>query len=639
MVSQGFFSGSADRKKRMAGSSDTKVALGGDNLGSMGGIGAVIGVGALGIKGIQSAVEGGKRLRENIQKRINPEEDNKQSFFSPRLNEVKVATTGNLPSDYTRTEDDVNFDNYIQKNFKDNDLDYGIKSFLRENFKNEEGGYDAPYKLDRNPLKYREGSFLNTAKDTKIAQSDFDENDFQTYAKTLGIKRPGQLPPTMIRMLKQNYMDDKKELRYKDGQLFNKAPEGNIFTRTAGSIFNTLTGTQSVAAGTLDDNQTRFAGEADPTPRPKLDYVNPDKTTMTGSEIRDAFKPSNLFGYKDKFGRYGEAVDRDRQQTINQVAQRYSSMPNPDARSLSQIRADRAAKMKDDAKARQAAFKETGVQTFGGKVQPQKSADVTYGTNMLSNPAFGFRSKMKPEDQKKYDKSARDATEMARPDPSIGNVIAQTINRVSGLVGGPQMSLESIGERQLRLANKEVNRPSYQKEAFARNQLGITIGDLRARNMQIIRQNAAARNQAFKTERAIKAAEKSAKRLGGNIGTGRDGGFGTGTEGKGMPSNPKGFSGYSRPSSKSTSKSQGRGGRRGGSTGGSGSSSKGGTGGGQSRSGGTTGRTASKASKSRTGRSRSQCDIRTKIDIAPLTNPDLIRDDLANVAYFVKEIK
>jgi len=245
---------------------------------------------------------------------------------------------------------------------------------------------------------------------------------------------------------------------------------------------------------------------------------------------------------------------------------------------------------------------------------------------------------MKPEDQKKYDKSARDATEAAKPDPSLGNVIAQTINRVSGLVGGPQMSLESIGERQLRLANKEVNRPRYQKEAYARNQLGITIGDLRDRNINIIRQNAAARNQAFKTERAIKAAEKSAKRLGGNIGTGRDGGFGTGTEGSGMPSNPKGFSGYSR-SSTGTSKSQGRGGARGGSTGGSGSSSKGGTGTGQSRSGGTTGRTASKASKSRTGRSRSQCDIRTKIDIAPLTNPDLIRDDLANIAYFVKEIK
>ena len=587
MVSQGFFSGSADRKKRMAGSSDTKVALGGDTLGSFGGVGAVIGVGALGIRGIQSAVEGGRRLKENIQKRINPEEDNKQSFFSPRLNEVKVAQNKvaqplSQPGSEEFNKEVKQYEKSIRTDYLDMIDRYGtdeLRNLTDEGKQRLEDSYKIyrQYNYDRNPLQYQPGI-------------DFSE----------------------------------------------KKDEGNILTKTGNFIANLFT--PPAVAGTLEGKPTRFAGEADPTPRPKLDYVNPDKTTMTGSEIRDAFRPSNLFGYKDKFGRYGEAVDRDRQQTMNQVSQRYSSMPAPDARSLNQIRQDRAAKMKKDAKDRQAAFKDTGVQTFGGKVQPQKSADVTYGTNMLSNPAFGFRSKMKPEDQKKYDKSARDATEMARPDPSIGNVIAQTINRVSGLVGGPQMSLESIGERQLRLANKEVNRPSYQKEAFARNQLGITIGDLRDRNINIIRQNAAARNQAFKTERAIKAAEKSAKRLGGNIGTGRDGGFGTGTEGSGMPSNPKGFSGYSR-SSTGTSKSQGRGGARGGSTGGSGSSSKGGTGTGQSRSGGTTGRTASKASKSRTGRSRSQCDIRTKIDIAPLTNPDLIRDDLANIAYFVKEIK
>ena len=49
----------------------------------------------------------------------------------------------------------------------------------------------------------------------------------------------------------------------------------------------------------------------------------------------------------------------------------------------------------------------------------------------------------------------------------------------------------------IKLANREINRPSYQKEAYARNQLGITIGDLRARNMQIIRQNAAARNKSI----------------------------------------------------------------------------------------------------------------------------------------------
>jgi len=133
-------------------------------------------------------------------------------------------------------------------------------------------------------------------------------------------------------------------------------------------------------------------------------------------------------------------------------------------------------------------------------------------------------------------------------------------------------------------------------------------------------------------------------------------GFGTGTHGKGMKSNPgsqrqtgvgKSAGNLSRhraghssnqPSS-SRSSSQGRGRSRGGSTGGKGASSKGGTGTGQSRSGGTTGRKASKASRSRTGRSRSQCDIRTKIDISPLINSNLVKDNLAKVAYFVQEIK
>ena len=153
-----------------------------------------------------------------------------------------------------------------------------------------------------------------------------------------------------------------------------------------------------------------------------------------------------------------------------------------------------------------------------------------------------------------------------------------------------------------------------------------------------------------------------------NYGSGRTGGFGTGTHGKGMPSNPGsqrqtgvGVSagnlsrhrtgGISRstsrgqgggPSSRSRGGtgtggggSQGRGGRRGGSTGGSGASSKGGTGSGRT----STSRTASKASRSRTGRSRSQCDIRTKIDISTLINSNLVKDDLAKIAYFVQEIK
>ncbi len=575
MVQQGFFSGSASKSQRIA-NAGASTPVRIDTV--------TTGEG----KKFQRVLPnfGAGRVGEIRLKKAEAEQKENKPFFSQRLAQNKVAQPLSEPGSEAFNKEIKQYEESIRKDLDFDMIDrYGtdeLKNLTEEGKQRLEDSYKIyrQYNYDRNPLQYQQGV-------------DFSE----------------------------------------------KKDEGNILTKTGNFIANIFT--PPAVAGTLEGKPTRFAGEADPTPRPKLDYVNPDKTTMTGSEIRDAFRPSNLFGYKDKFGRYGEAVDRDRQQTMNQVSERYSSMPDPDARSLSQIRQDRAAKMKTDAEQRQARFKETGVQTFGGKVQPQKSADVTYGTNMLSNPAFGFRSKMKPEDQKKYDKSARDATEAAKPDPSIGNVIAQTINRVSGLVGGPQMSLESIGERQLRLANKEVNRPSYQKEAYARNQLGITIGDIRARQRTIIEQNARARNQVFQANKRAAAVERAARRYGSNTGTGRDGGFGTGTVGKGMPSNPGSMrqTGVGVSANNLSRHSTGHSSGRKGSTGSKGSKgSSGGTGGGTSK-GSTTGRTASKASKSRTGRARSQCDIRTKIDIAPLTNPDLIRDDLANIAYFVKEIK
>ena len=279
---------------------------------------------------------------------------------------------------------------------------------------------------------------------------------------------------------------------------------------------------------------------------------------------------------------------------------------------------------------------------------------------MLSNPAFGFRDKMTDAAKAQYDKSAKDATEMARTDPSLGNVVTQTFNRVSGFFKGPQASLEKIGERQLRLANKEINRPTYQKEAYARKFLGITNDQLKAKNLQQIRANAYARNQAFQNEKVQRALEKSALRRGENVGTGRDGGFGLGTSGQGMPSNPKGFSGYSRKSSTSTgtgtgtSSSKSRPGSKKASRGSSpGSRSRGGTGtgGSKAKSSGSRGQGGGTASRSKggsfggsrrstnTSKSRRRCDIRTKIDITSLTNQNLVKDDLASIAYFVQELR
>ena len=112
--------------------------------------------------------------------------------------------------------------------------------------------------------------------------------------------------------------------------------------------------------------------------------------------------------------------------------------------------------------------------------------------------------------------------------------------------------------------------------------------------------------------------------------TGRGGARGGSSGGSGSSSKGGSKSGGSKSGG-----STGRGGSRGGSSGGSGSSSKGGTG----KGGTKTSRSASKASKSRTGRSRTRCDIRTKVDISVLTNMDLLKDDLADVAYFVKDLQ
>jgi hypothetical protein len=714
----GFFSGSERKDKRIAGNLGPSTPI--KNYGGNMGFSQNFGAGRV----TNVKPKKGFTLKDVYE---SPKGLVKKTFFSPSGNEVgQIASAtsdlsglmaSKLPSDYKETESQVNFENMLRKTFGDDadTMDYGIKQFIKQDFQRPDGTFDSPvrfqdnlinkaftdkkiardyvssdvsddkegfnnflrsgYGIDgmddstyknmrgdfkrilresynENKLKQRnfkqDSSFAPVGTDTKIAMGD----NLGGYAAAIGgLGSMAIMGANAIKNTIQNLAPKfKKDIDKRINPEANRVSIGD----QVGGFLNRVMGISPVAAGTLDANQVSQVSE-----RPKLSYVNPDAKTMSLGEIREAFKPKNLFGYKDKFGRFddpGSPLARDRAETIQRVAQNFSSPIVGDARTIGQIRADQDARMRENARLRNESFQR------GERVQ-QKSADVTYGTNMLSNPAFGFRDKMTDAAKAQYDKSAKDATEMARTDPSLGNVAMQTFNRVSGFFGGPQASLESIGERQLRLANKEINRPTYQKEAYARNYLGITNEQLKARNLQQIRANAFARNQAFQNEKARKAAERAARRLGGNIGTGRDGGFGTGTEGKGLPSNPKGFSGYSRRKSSSgtgtgTATSKSRGGisksTSRGQGGGPSSRSKGGVsrGGSKAKSSGSRGQGGGTASrgkggsfgggkKSNTGSKKSarRCDIRTKIDIASLSNQNLIKDDLATVAYFVQELR
>ena len=150
-------------------------------------------------------------------------------------------------------------------------------------------------------------------------------------------------------------------------------------------------------------------------------------------------------------------------------------------------------------------------------------------------------------------------------------------------------------------------------------------------------------------------------------------GFGTGTHGKGMPSNPKGMrqqgvgvsaNNLSRHSvGHSSTQPKGNQGNQGGNQGGDGGDGgdstnqnqglnrslsrrrgRGGSKGGGKSSGGGGGGSPGGGSPGGGGgmnrsRKRRRCDVRCKIDISPLINSNLVKDDLAKVAYFVQEIK
>ena len=456
----------------------------------------------------------------------------------------------------------------------------------------------------------------------------------------------------------------------------------------------------------------------------------PDATIMTGEQMRQALTGDP--GYK-RFGtldREGTQAAKDTAAFNQRVKSDFFSPVKADPRSIAERREANEQSMRDTAAENYQAFKDRG-----GRPAPTTriSGDDTYGTNVMSNPAFGFRSKMSAENQKRYDASATEATRRAEVEPSKGNLIQsvansmkRVLNTAIGAEGGTpltrEVALQKRGEAEQVRYEKYLNRPMYQREATARQEAGITNQMTIDKNRAQVRADAEARNKEFQANRRAATVERVARRTPENTGTGRDGTFGAGTTGKGMPSNPPGMRqqgvgvsannlsrhspGTSKDQPKNTPKQAVKkaeaqkaksGGGFGGGVGnptnrrGSGVSGRSGTqkksspstkksspstkksspspsankraqaaakrrasqkkakaakkksapkkkkSAPKKKSGGFGSARGKAAAKGRTRRRR--CDIRCKYDIMPLTNMNLIMDDLAEVAYFVKEIQ
>ena len=275
----------------------------------------------------------------------------------------------------------------------------------------------------------------------------------------------------------------------------------------------------------------------------------PDATIMTGEQMRQS-----IFGDpgRTRFGtldREGTQAAKDTAAFNQRVKSDFFSPVKADARSIAERREASTQTMRDEARERDVQFRETGKQTFGGKVGERRSGDDTYGTNVMSNPAFGFRSKMSDENKARYDASATEATRRSEVEPSKGNLIQSTVNigkrifntAIGASEGTPltrEVALEKRGEAEQRRYEKYLNRPMYQREATARVEAGITNQMTKEKNQAQMRADAAARNAAFQASKNANRVERVARRTPENTGTGRDGTFGAGTTGQGMPSNP-----------------------------------------------------------------------------------------------------
>ena len=176
-------------------------------------------------------------------------------------------------------------------------------------------------------------------------------------------------------------------------------------------------------------------------------------------------------------------------------------------------------------------------------------------------------------------------------------------------------------------AVKVATKAKEEKPSLTTKRRGGRGGNsLQARAKRKARQDKAkslARKRLARKKRSSTAGRGFGKSTGINRSQSRRRSSGVGSRSRGATGSKSRRSSTSSRRSTNTSRSR----RSGRST----SRSRGGSFGGSRRRGGRGGR--------RGGRGRGRCDLRCKVDISLLTSMNLVRDDLAEVAYFVKELQ
>ena len=441
-----------------------------------------------------------------------------------------------------------------------------------------------------------------------------EKEDFANYMKGLGIRRPKALPPTMQRMLKENYRDDIRDGFYKDGQFINKAPvqeKPSFVEQTknlAGSIFNTVTGTQPAAASQVPGaitGGTQFSSSNLAAASAPVGSVDTGDTSF--SSFRMAGQPSVQEEKKNivtpfsqtSMGR-GEPVQVTPFSATSMAKDKPTVSPSPttpknlaerqESKTYEQNRQKEGEKFAD--RGEREAINASGFQQANvrgsafntGKDESKRPKTVTIDGQTVAarQTVASLPSNYKQTEAQAFAKTAafKEAQKVAARNPNV------------------KVGVDSKGQPRATAVQK------------TRSEAGPSARTAQG-NQARVKQNAVARAQAAAVNRKLSGTKpKTAKQRAQDAAKAR----------KAAGPNRKMSAGQQTRSQAGASARTAQGNRA------------------RVKSNARK-RAQAAARKRRAKKKGKKCDIFLKYNISPLTNMNLIRDDLAEVAYFVKEIQ
>jgi len=325
----------------------------------------------------------------------------------------------------------------------------------------------------------------------------FNQSDFDSYVKGLGIKRPKALPPTMIRMLRQNYQDQIKDGSYKEGQFINQAPvkeKPSFVEQTknlAGSIFNAVTGTQPAAASQIPGGMptgTQFKSS-------NLDAARASTGSVdTGDTSFSSFRMA------------GQPLGGEQQQQGSGIVTPFSqtSMGKGEARKITPFSETSMGKGEP---VKVTPFRQT---SMGNKTVTVDGQKVAARQTVASLP-----SDYKQTEAREFAKAA--AFQQAKKNPNVtvgvdskGQPVAKAVQKSRTEAGASAKTAEGNKARVQQNAKAKA-----QAAAFNRKMSGKSISQTKAANKASMKASAAARNASFQARKKAGTLSRSERTASG----------------------------------------------------------------------------------------------------------------------------